>query len=107
MPLTARICEWNQQRGFGYLDHDGKRLFLHIREITTRERRPELGDQIQFVIGADRQGRPCAQQAVLLGTAGRLKAVHALILAFLILPGLAIHRALGVAGLTYAAVWLL
>jgi uncharacterized membrane protein YsdA (DUF1294 family)/cold shock CspA family protein len=104
-PLTARISEWNRARGFGYLDHEGRRVFLHIRDFTDRERPPLAGDHVSFVIGADKQGRPCARQAVLLGAAGRIHARHFAILVFLLLPGYAVYQQAGGAGLQYAAVW--
>jgi uncharacterized membrane protein YsdA (DUF1294 family)/cold shock CspA family protein len=105
MALTGKILEWNGARGFGYLEHKGRRIFLHIRDFTERPRTPEPGDPVTFVLGADRQGRPCAQQAVFLGAAGRIKAMHLLILVFLLLPGYAVFYHTGPAGVGYGGAW--
>lgn len=105
MPLTARISEWNRERGFGYLDHEGRRLFLHIRDFSERERPPTAGDVVTFVLGSDKQGRPCAQQAVLLSAAGHIRPSHFLIFVFLLLPGYAIHKNLGSIAVQYAGIW--
>ncbi|MDI1248421.1 MAG: DUF1294 domain-containing protein [Lacunisphaera sp.] len=105
MALTGRILEWSGARGFGYLEHEGRRVFLHIRDFTERPRTPEPGDPVSFVLGADRQGRPCAQQAVFLGDAGRIKAAHFLVLVFLLLPGNAVFDRLGLTGVVYAGAW--
>jgi uncharacterized membrane protein YsdA (DUF1294 family)/cold shock CspA family protein len=106
MALTGRIVEWNGARGFGYLSYGGRRIFLHIRDFTERPRTPEPGDPVTFVLGTDKQGRSCAQQATLLGAA-RLKAVHLLIFIFLLLPGYAVYRYAGPTGVGYAGAWTL
>lgn len=95
MPLTGRITEWNRERGFGYLDCDGRRIFLHIREFKERHKQPEVADVVHFVMGADNQGRPCAQQAVHANDGGRLRPVHLLALLGLVLPGWAVYRIFG------------
>lgn len=105
MTLTGKILEWNGARGFGYLEHEGRRVFLHIRDFTERPRTPKPGDPVTFVLGADRQGRPCAQQAILLGAAGRIKATHFLMLVFLLLPGYAVFHHTGPTGVGYAGAW--
>jgi uncharacterized membrane protein YsdA (DUF1294 family)/cold shock CspA family protein len=105
MALTGKILEWNGARGFGYLEHEGRRIFLHIRDFTERPRTPEPGDPVTFVLGSDRQGRPCAQQAVFLGTAGRFRTRHLLILVFLLLPGYAVFYHTGPTGLGYMGAW--
>lgn len=107
MPLSGRIIEWNRDRGFGYVESDQRRLFLHIRDFAERHKVPEIGDLISFEVGADRQGRPCAQQAVHYHDGGRLRAIHGFILVFLFLPGLAVHRLVGRTGLVYVGGWVL
>lgn len=57
-------------------------------------------------MGADRQGRPCAQKAVHLYDRGRLRLWHFLLTgSLLILPGVALYRELGVVT-AYVAVWI-
>ena len=105
MTLKGRITDWNRDRGFGYLGCDGRRVFLHIRDFKEHHKQPEVADVIYFVMGADKQGRPCAQQAVHANDGGSLKPVHLLILVFLVLPGLAVYRELGPKAAAYAGGW--
>jgi uncharacterized membrane protein YsdA (DUF1294 family)/cold shock CspA family protein len=61
---TARIIEWNNEKGYGFLQNDGSRLFLHIRDFAQRDRLPRPGDLIRFRVGYDRDGRSCAVNAM-------------------------------------------
>jgi cold shock CspA family protein len=103
MSLSGKIIEWNGTRGFGYVESEGRRIFLHFRDFAERSKVPEVGDRVTFVLGADRQGRPCAQLAVHIRESRRLRPVythhngglrliHFFILVFLLLPGFAIYR---------------
>ena len=105
MQLIGRISHWQRGRGFGYLDCEGRKVFLHIRDFKERHKQPEAGDVIHFVMGADGQGRPCALQAVHANDGGRLRPVDLLFLGFLVLPGFAVHRLFGLEALAYAGVW--
>jgi uncharacterized membrane protein YsdA (DUF1294 family)/cold shock CspA family protein len=60
---SARIIEWNMEKGYGFLDNNGSRLFLHIRDFLERDRLPRVGDLITFRVGYDREGRACAVDA--------------------------------------------
>jgi uncharacterized membrane protein YsdA (DUF1294 family) len=91
MTSKARIAEWSADRGFGYLDYEGKRLFLHWREFKERHKRPEVGDVILFTLGEDKQGRACAKDAMHANDGGRLRGVHLLVLfVLLLLPAIAV-----------------
>lgn len=93
MSLKGRIIEWSKERGFGYLECDGKRVFLHWREFKERHKRPEVGDVILFSLGEDKQGRACAKEAMHANDGGRLRGVHLLVLlALLTLPTVAVAR---------------
>ena len=59
----ARIIEWNIDKGYGFLENNGSRLFLHIRDFLERDRFPRIGDLVSFRIGYDREGRACAVDA--------------------------------------------
>jgi len=39
---TGRIIEWQRNRGFGYLEGEGRRLFLHIRDFAEHYKSPEV-----------------------------------------------------------------
>jgi uncharacterized membrane protein YsdA (DUF1294 family)/cold shock CspA family protein len=105
-PARGKIIEWNRERGFGYVEADGRRVFLHIRDFKVRHKWPEAGDVVQFVMGEDKHGRSCAKEAVQADLRGKAKVWPFLLLAgLLVLPGYAIHRVTGLVGLKYAGVW--
>ena len=60
---SARITEWNAEKGYGFLENNGSRLFLHIRDFLERDRVPRAGDLVRFRVGYDRDGRACAVDA--------------------------------------------
>jgi uncharacterized membrane protein YsdA (DUF1294 family)/cold shock CspA family protein len=91
--LTGKIVEWNEARGYGFLEANGKRAFLHINEFAERHKRPAVGDSIQFELGTDAKGRGCAKRAVHVRDGGRFTLGHSLVLVGLLaLPGLAAQR---------------
>jgi uncharacterized membrane protein YsdA (DUF1294 family)/cold shock CspA family protein len=114
---SGHITEWNRERGFGYVESDGRRIFLHRRDFAEKHKAPEAGDHVRFVLGTDQQGRPCAQQAVHVNDGGSFRVQHLLVLLLLLLaPGRALWVLSGtvpfrylagyvavIAGLTYAA----
>jgi uncharacterized membrane protein YsdA (DUF1294 family) len=106
MRRSGRILEWSRERGFGWLECHGRRIFLHRREFQEGPTQPDAGDVIHFVLGADKQGRPCAQRAVQANDGGRRRAVHFLVLAvLLVLPGWAADRGLGPVDAGWLAGW--
>lgn len=62
--LGGRVDEWVEERGFGWVEHDGRRLFAHIRDFR-KGRVPVPGDEVTFLPGEDTQGRPCARSLIL------------------------------------------
>lgn len=89
---TARIVQWDQKKGFGFLQHGKRRLFIHWRDFAVKHRTPEVGDEIRFQIGKDNQGRRCAREAVQLDASTRLSpGTVAALVALLTLPALAAH----------------
>lgn len=63
---TARIAEWNADKGYGWLQWGNKRVFLHRRDLLPGTvRRPAVGEQVRFILGQDAQGRPCATNVIL------------------------------------------
>ena len=67
----AVIVEWQPKSPFGFGQAGGERIFLHISNFIDRERWPETGDRVSFVMGVDPNGRPCAQK-IMLRTSGAL-----------------------------------
>lgn len=66
MRFQGRISEWNDDRGFGFVLENGtnKRIFLHIKSFSKRNRRPALGDVITYKIKTDSRGRINAEQSI-------------------------------------------
>lgn len=92
---TARIIEWNVEKGYGFLENNGSRLFLHIRDFLERDRAPRIGDLVRFRVGYDREGRACAVDATFGEKlpSGELSFGFGIILGFLlILPAYAVIR---------------
>lgn len=67
--VKGKISSWNDDKGFGFVEPmlGGKRVFIHIKAFANRQRRPEAGEVVTYELSADRQGRPCANKAVLAG----------------------------------------
>lgn len=64
---TGQIVNWQKHRGYGFVESNGRRIFLHIRDFAAYHKDPEVGDQITFELGTDAHGRPCAQNALHVG----------------------------------------
>jgi uncharacterized membrane protein YsdA (DUF1294 family)/cold shock CspA family protein len=90
---TAKIVEWNNEKGYGFLQVGKGRVFLHWREFAERHKRPAVGDMIRFAVGVDAQGRTCAKEAVHVNDGGRLTLLAvAALLGLLVLPVFALYR---------------
>lgn len=57
------LADWNDERGFGFLEVGGRRTFVHISAFEDARGRPQQGDFVEFELGADPDGRPCAVAA--------------------------------------------
>lgn len=91
---TARVVEWNAEKGYGWLQWADKRVFLHRRDFSGRRRTPEVGEEVQFILGRDAQGRHCAKNAVSTRGGGFVAGLlHLLLLGVLLtLPVIALKR---------------
>lgn len=58
----GQIKTWQDNKGFGFIETEaGDSLFFHISEFKA-QRRPDIGEQVVFVLGQDSQGRMQAKQ---------------------------------------------
>jgi uncharacterized membrane protein YsdA (DUF1294 family)/cold shock CspA family protein len=91
--LTAKIVEWDDQKGYGFLQVGKGKVFLHRRDFAERHKRPTVGDVIRFTVGQDAKGRTCGRNAVHVNDGGRITVLAVVVLAcLLVLPALALHR---------------
>ncbi|QXZ08939.1 cold shock and DUF1294 domain-containing protein [Comamonas sp. Y33R10-2] len=56
---SGALSQWNDERGFGWIDADGggERLFVHISAFEPRpsaEQRPKPGLRVEFAVGMDK-----------------------------------------------------
>lgn len=87
---SARVLEWDDSLGYGWLDTAGGRLFVHRRNFKAWGRRPRKGDVVQYVAGLDRHQRKCALEAILAGGRRRESKYPLLVLpVLLVVPCLA------------------
>ena len=92
-PLTAKIVEWDRQKGFGFLRVENQRVFLHKNNFIERHKKPEVGDAIRFVMDKDAKGRTCATNAVHVNDGGKITLLNLLVIAgLLVLPAIALQR---------------
>lgn len=62
MRYQGRLIEWNDERGFGFIEPNGggERVFLHIKAVRGAKGRPALGQAFNYTLGTDERGRPRA-----------------------------------------------
>lgn len=62
----GKIIRWNDDKGYGFIKPtDGSReVFLHISAFTSRNRRPEDNELVNYELDHDAQGRPRAADVV-------------------------------------------
>lgn len=68
MRFEGRIIQWNDERGFGFIEPaaGGDRLFVHISAFGPGDRhanvRPKLGERVSFEVEIDAKGRKQARR---------------------------------------------
>ena len=69
MRQKGKIATWNDDKGFGFIEpfNGGSRVFIHIKALANRNRRPEQGDVVTYSVTKDNQGRTRAVNATLAG----------------------------------------
>ncbi|MCB1578653.1 MAG: cold shock domain-containing protein, partial [Xanthomonadales bacterium] len=50
MRFVGRIAEWNDEKGYGFVEPNGggERAFVHVKAFERRVRRPADGDLISY-----------------------------------------------------------
>ena len=59
MRVKGTLVEWNDDRGFGYVESvaGGIRTFCHISQFAVRARRPIMGERVTYETSRDERGR--------------------------------------------------
>lgn len=63
----GQLTVWKDDRGFGFIKptDGGQDVFLHITAFKQGNRRPKVGDVIQYQLSVDQKGKVCACNAVI------------------------------------------
>ena len=71
MRFQGKIKQWDEARGFGYIEWNGStdKLFVHISAFADRSRRPTIGDIVTYEAERDAEGRHCAVKVMYPGAA--------------------------------------
>jgi uncharacterized membrane protein YsdA (DUF1294 family)/cold shock CspA family protein len=89
---TGTITDWDDSRGFGWVEADGQRIFIHIKEFGRGQRRPKAGERVRFELGSDPKGRRCAKAVAYVRSGGRIGiGAWMQLMILLVLPGLALQ----------------
>ncbi|WP_372881423.1 cold shock domain-containing protein [Psychromonas sp.] len=68
--MNGKISQWKDDKGFGFItSDDGQKVFFHISSLTTKSRRPEVGDCVVFTSKTDAQNRLKATSVAIEGLA--------------------------------------
>ena len=75
MRRKGTISTWNDDKGFGFVSPQsgGRRVFVHIKEFSNRDVRPQLNDVVTYALSKDDQGRICAISASIAGARRKKK----------------------------------
>jgi cold shock CspA family protein len=67
--MKGKICDWKDDKGFGFiiLEDRSDKIFFHISDIETKERRPKIGDFVDFDLTRDNQQRLKAKHVSIKG----------------------------------------
>ena len=75
MRIKGKISQWDDAKGFGFIQPilKGERVFVHIKALQNRTRRPVLGEIVTYSLGKDEQGRLQAQDVTFAGEKHRIR----------------------------------
>jgi len=66
--MKGKISQWKDDKGFGFItSDDNQKIFFHVSSLTTKGRRPEIGDVVVFFEKTDDQNRLKATSVAIEG----------------------------------------
>lgn len=75
MRIKGKIMQWDDAKGFGFIQPilKGERVFVYIKALQNRTRRPVLGEVVTYNLSKDEQGRLQAQDVTFAGEKHRIR----------------------------------
>jgi len=69
MRLEGKITNWKDDKGFGFIipDGGGRKLFVHIKSFSNRQRRPIGNETVSYKVTTNAKGQPQAINVVYSG----------------------------------------
>lgn len=67
--MKGKICDWKDDKGFGFIvpEDQKDKIFFHISDIKTKQRRPKVGDFVEFNLTQDNRQRVKAKHITIKG----------------------------------------
>ena len=66
--MKGKISQWKDDKGFGFItSDDNQNVFFHVSSLTTKSRRPKIGDVVVFTQKNDNQNRLKATSVAIEG----------------------------------------
>ncbi len=71
--MKGKICDWKDDKGFGFIisENQSNKIFFHVSDIETKQRRPKVGDFVDFNLTRDDQQRVKAKNIAIKGLSSR------------------------------------
>lgn len=69
MRYQGRITSWKDDQGFGFITPNGggRQVFIHIKSISNRQRRPVGNELVTYELKIDSKGRPQSENVAFVG----------------------------------------
>ncbi|OUL34696.1 DUF1294 domain-containing protein [Nostoc sp. 106C] len=72
--LSGQIIRWKDNRGFGFIQPSdcSQEVFIHVSAFKDVNRRPQVGDFIQYQLTVDKNGKVSACNALFTGVTSKI-----------------------------------
>lgn len=71
--MKGKICDWKDDKGFGFIisEDQPNKIFFHVSDIATKQRRPKKGDLVEFDLTYDNRQRLKAKHITINGLSSK------------------------------------